>query len=64
MAEVSRRLDRRLELAPSIAAQVAASLKNGRFVNLSSGTADGAVQTGSADVLKVVQTLLAAKAVG
>lgn len=59
---------RKLELAPELTAQVAAALANSQFVNFGSpgGVNDepGAVSTGSADVLRVVQTLMAAKIVG
>jgi flotillin len=58
---------RKLELAPELTAQVAAALANSQFVNFGSpgGSSDepGAVSTGSADVLRVVQTLMAAKVV-
>jgi len=50
---------RKLELAPELTAQVAAALANSQFVNFGSpgGANDepGAVSTGSADVLRVVQ---------
>ena len=59
---------RKLELAPELTAQIAAALANSQFVNFGSpgGSNDepGAVSTGSADVLRVVQTLMAAKIVG
>jgi flotillin len=58
---------RKLELAPELTAQIAAALANSQFVNFGSpgGANDepGAVSTGSADVLRVVQTLMAAKIV-
>jgi flotillin len=52
---------RRLELAPEVARQVARALSNGQFVTLAGGSGDGAVKGGTDDVLKVVQTLLAAR---
>jgi flotillin len=58
---------RRLEMAPELTAQVANALSNSQFVNFgSSGGAagdHGAVTTGSDDVLRVVQTLMAARIV-
>jgi flotillin len=55
---------RRLELAPSLTREVAAALANGQFVNFgSTGTNHSAVASGSDDVLRVVQTLLAAQVV-
>src|SRR5450432_3202699 len=55
---------RRLEMAPELTAQVASALANSQFVNFGSGDGDhGAVTTGSNDVLRVVQTLLAAQIV-
>jgi flotillin len=56
---------RRLELAPELTRQVAAALANGQFVNFGS-TANGgqsAAASGSDDVMRVVQTLLAAQVV-
>jgi flotillin len=56
---------KRLELAPELTAQVAAALSNSQFVNFGTtggaGGDHGAVSTGSDDVLRVVQTLMAAK---
>jgi flotillin len=56
---------RKLELAPELTAQVAAALANSQFINFGSpggaGNEPGAVSTGSADVLRVVQTLMAAQ---
>jgi flotillin len=58
---------RRLELAPDLTRQVAAALANSQFVNF--GTSGGpsgdhgAVTTGSDDVLRVVQTLMAAQVI-
>jgi len=58
---------RRLELAPELTRQVAAALANSQFVNFgTSGGASGdhgAVTTGSDDVLRVVQTLMAAQVI-
>jgi flotillin len=55
---------RRLELAPELTAQVAAALSNSQFVNFGGGDGDhSAVSTGSNDVLRVVQTLMAAQIV-
>jgi flotillin len=58
---------RKLELAPELTAQVAAALANSQFVNFGSpggaGDEPGAVSTGSRDVLRVVQTLMAAQVV-
>ena len=58
---------RRLEMAPELTAQVAAALSNSQFVNFgaSGGPAGdrGAVSTGSDDVLRVVQTLMAARVI-
>ena len=57
---------RRLEMAPELTAQVASALSNSQFVNFGGGGAPGehgAVTNGSDDVLRVVQTLLAAQIV-
>lgn len=55
---------RRLELAPALTREVAAALANGQFVNFgSSGSGLSAAASGSDDVLRVVQTLLAAQVV-
>ncbi|HEY2746130.1 MAG TPA: hypothetical protein VGL86_15950 [Polyangia bacterium] len=57
---------RRLELAPDLTREVAAALASSQFVNFGGGnTADGhgAVATGSDDILRVVQTLMAAKVI-
>ncbi len=56
---------RRLELAPALTREVAAALANGQFVNFGSAGEGGrgAAATGSDDVLRVVQTLLAAQVV-
>ena len=54
---------RRLELAPALTREVAAALANGQFVNFGTGGGGGhsAAATGSDDVLRVVQTLMAAQ---
>jgi flotillin len=57
---------RRLEMAPALTEQVANALSNSQFVNFGGGGAGGehgAVSTGSDDVLRVVQTLMAAQIV-
>jgi flotillin len=54
---------KKLELAPDLTAQVAAALGNGQFVNFGSG-GNSAIASGSDDVLRVVQTLMAAQVVG
>jgi flotillin len=56
---------RRLELAPELTRQISAALANGQFVNFggSGSNGNGAVATGSDDVLRVVQTLLAAQVI-
>jgi len=56
---------RRLELAPSLTREVAVALSNGQFVNFGSGGAGGesAATAGSNDVMRVVQTLLAAQVI-
>lgn len=56
---------RRLELAPELTRQVSAALANGQFVNFGTGGSDGhsAAATGSDDVMRVVQTLLAAQVI-
>jgi flotillin len=56
---------RRLEMAPELTAQVASALSNSQFVNFGGGDTGerGAVTTGSGDVLRVVQTLMAAQIV-
>ena len=61
---------RRLEMAPELTAQVAKALANSQFVNFGGGGGGGggggdhgAVTTGSDDVLRVVQTLMAAQIV-
>ena len=57
---------RRLELAPELTREVAAALASSQFVNFGGGNAGdghGAVATGSDDILRVVQTLMAAKVI-
>jgi flotillin len=56
---------RRLELAPDLTREVAGALSNGQFVNFGTGGGEGhgAVATGSDDILRVVQTLMAAKVI-
>jgi flotillin len=58
---------RRLELAPDLTRQVAQALSNSQFVNFGggggTGEGHGAVATGSDDILRVVQTLMAAKVI-
>lgn len=57
---------KRLELAPELTAQVAAALQNSQFVNFGGGggsSEHGAVSNGSDDVLRVVQTLMAAQVI-
>ncbi|MEO8902443.1 MAG: SPFH domain-containing protein [Polyangiaceae bacterium] len=56
---------KRLELAPELTAQVANALQNSQFVNFGGGggSGHGAVSNGSDDVLRVVQTLMAAQVV-
>lgn len=57
---------RRLELAPSLTREVAGALANGQFVNFGSTGSGGqsAAASGSDDVMRVVQTLMAAQVVG
>ncbi|MGH7670957.1 MAG: hypothetical protein ACRENQ_15840, partial [Gemmatimonadaceae bacterium] len=55
---------RRLELAPELTRQVADALSGGQFINFGTGGGNGAgsaVSTGSDDILRVVQTLVAAQ---
>jgi flotillin len=56
---------RRLELAPALTREVAVALSNGQFVNFGSGGGEGtsAAASGSNDVMRVVQTLLAAQVI-
>jgi hypothetical protein len=53
---------RRLELAPALTREIASALSSGQFVNFGSG-GESAALAGSDDVLRVVQTLLAAQVV-
>ncbi len=57
---------RRLELAPALTREVAAALANGQFVNFGSTGNGGqsAAASGSDDVMRVVQTLMAAQVIG
>lgn len=54
---------RRLELAPSLTREVAGALANGQFVNFGTSGEGGhsAAASGSDDVMRVVQTLMAAQ---
>lgn len=54
---------RRLELAPDLAQQLAGALAGGQFINFGGGGNGGgsAVASGSDDILRVVQTLVAAQ---
>jgi flotillin len=56
---------RRLELAPSLARKVSKALANGQFINFGTSGEGGhsAAATGSDDVMRVVQTLLAAQVI-
>jgi flotillin len=58
---------RRLELAPDLTREIASALSSSQFVNFGggggSGEGHGAVGTGSDDVMRVVQTLMAAKVI-
>jgi flotillin len=56
---------RRLELAPELTRQVAVALSNGQFVNFGTTGGDGesAAASGANDVMRVVQTLLAAQVI-
>jgi hypothetical protein len=56
---------RRLEMAPALTREVATALASGQFVNFGS-TGDGghsAAASGSDDVMRVVQTLMAAQVI-
>ncbi len=53
---------RRIELAPELTQQVADALSGGQFINFGGGSGPGsAVSNGSDDILRVVQTLVAAQ---
>jgi flotillin len=56
---------KRLELAPSLTHEVAAALASSQFVNFGSSGGEGrsAVAGGSDDIMRVVQTLMAAKVI-
>ncbi len=56
---------RKLELAPQLTHEVAGALANGQFVNFGTSGEGGhsAISSGSDDVLRVVQTLMAAQVV-
>lgn len=56
---------RRLELAPKLTKQLSKALQDSQFVNFGGGTsgAGSAVANGSDDILRVVQTIMAAKVV-
>ncbi len=58
---------KKLELAPELTAQIAAALSSSQFVNFGTtggaGGDHGAVSSGTDDVLRVVQTLMAAKVI-
>ncbi|WPB73886.1 hypothetical protein KYC5002_33225 [Archangium violaceum] len=57
---------RRLELAPELTRAVAGALANGQFVNFGAAGSNGgqsAVTSGSDDILRVVQTLMAAQVI-
>jgi flotillin len=56
---------RRLELAPALTREVAGALANGQFVNFGTSGEGGhsAASTGSDDVMRVVQTLMAAQVI-
>jgi flotillin len=56
---------RRLELAPELTREVAAALANGQFINFGGGGREGqgAAASGSDDLMRVVQTLMAAKVI-
>jgi flotillin len=56
---------RRLELAPTLTREVAVALSNGQFVNFGTTGSEGtsAAASGANDVMRVVQTLLAAQVI-
>ena len=55
---------RRLELAPDLTREVAGALANSQFVNFGGGAeAHGAIERGSDDIMRVVQTLMAARVI-
>jgi flotillin len=53
---------RKLELAPELAQEVARALEKGQFINFGSG-ASSAASSASDDVMRVVQTLMAAQVI-
>jgi flotillin len=53
---------RKLELAPELAQEVAKALGTGQFINFGSG-ASSAASSGSNDVMRVVETLMAAQVI-
>ncbi len=57
---------RKLELAPALTREVAGALANGQFVNFGTTGEGGhsAAASGSDDVMRVVQTLMAAQVIG
>jgi flotillin len=57
---------RKLELAPALTREVAGALANGQFVNFGTSGEGGhsAAASGSDDVMRVVQTLMAAQVIG
>ncbi len=57
---------RRLEMAPALTREVSAALANGQFVNFGTSGEGGhsAAASGSDDVMRVVQTLMAAQVIG
>lgn len=56
---------KRLEMAPALTREVASALANGQFVNFGStgNGGQGAAASGSDDVMRVVQTLMAAQVI-
>jgi len=54
---------RRLEMAPELTREIASALASSQFVNFGASGEHGAVSTGSDDVLRVVQTLMAAQVI-
>jgi flotillin len=54
---------KRLEMAPALTREIAGALASGQFVNFGGGGGESAAATGSDDVLRVVQTLMAAQIV-
>jgi flotillin len=54
---------KRLELAPDLTREVAGALASGQYINFGGGGGNSAVTGGTDDVLRVVQTLMAAKVI-